>query len=79
MGFKHRDKNVKRTEMKENWIKTTDRLPDYSGKYLVAYTNNSQSITIAYFTDLDNAFWHIRTKNHFKAVTHWQPLIPPSK
>jgi len=62
-----------------NWIKVTDRLPEYSGFYLVAYTSSSQYVTKAYFLDLENGFKHIRTKNDFKTVTHWQPLPEPPK
>lgn len=65
--------------MKDAWIKITDRLPEYTGEYLVAYTNNSKHVGVAYFTDLDNTFYHKWTKNPFKTVTHWQPLIPPTQ
>lgn len=59
------------------WIKITDRLPSYSGKYLVAYPSNSQYTAIAYFEDNERNFHHLSTKDIFKTVTHWMPLPKP--
>lgn len=60
-----------------NWIKVTDKLPEYSGYYLVAFTNNSQSVTRAYFLDEENGFKHVFTKRNFITVTHWQRMPEP--
>lgn len=57
-----------------HWIPISERLPDYSGDYLVAYTSSSKHITIAYFVDLENIFYHKWTKGAFKSITHWASL-----
>ena len=61
------------------WIKCSDRLPEYSGYYLVAYTSSSKSVTKAYFSDIDNNFKHVQTRNVFKTVNYWMPLPEPPK
>jgi len=57
-----------------NWIPMSVRFPDYSGDYLLAYTSSSKHITIAYFSDIDNVFYHKWTKGTFKSATYWASL-----
>jgi hypothetical protein len=59
------------------WISLNDRLPEIDGKYIVAYTNNSKSITVALFSRMDSLFTHIRTGAEFMTITHWMPLPKP--
>ncbi|HDZ04856.1 hypothetical protein LCGC14_0370970 [marine sediment metagenome] len=60
------------------WISVEEKLPERTCNCLVAYTNNSQSVGVAYFHKIHN-FMHIRTENHYYTVTHWMPLPDPPK
>lgn len=68
----------------EDWIKVTDRLPEYEEEVLAA----------GYFpfsTEMDMFFIHrtandnvVRDANHFAIidgvrVTHWMPIVPPKE
>lgn len=62
------------------WTKITDRYPDYSGDYLVAYPSSSKNIAIAYFDDLNNTFYHKTGTKEFRTITYWMSLpTPPNK
>ena len=62
------------------WTHITEKLPEFSGRYIVAYTSTAE-IAIAYFSDIDNCFYHEWTKtelhnniSYFQTVTHWMSL-----
>lgn len=72
-------------KLKNPWVSVEKALPEFSGFYIVSYTNSNKHVTRAYFEEnnwyhsSENNWYHAHTKRIFNTVNFWMPLPNPPK
>lgn len=59
----------------DGWISVEDRLPEFTGHYLLCITNTENSVAVV----VSGVYFNDSKSFNFMNVTHWRPMPGPPK
>lgn len=59
----------------DGWVSVKDRLPEFTGHYLLCITNTENSVAVV----VSGVYFNDSKSFDFANVTHWRPLPEPPK